>query len=90
MQPGRFQPVNLGTGRGHSVLEVIEAARTVTGRPIEFEKKPRREGDPPELVAGGDRAKRLLGWTPRHVDLVETVRHAWNWLEAHPRGYGGK
>jgi UDP-glucose-4-epimerase GalE len=87
LKPGEFLPVNLGTGRGNSVLEVIHAARAVTGRPIPFDAKPRREGDPPQLVAGGDRARRLLGWTPRHADIVETVRHAWSWLEKHPRGY---
>jgi len=87
MRPGTFEPVNLGTGRGNSVLEVIEAAREVTGRPIPFVARPRREGDPPRLVAGGDKARRLLGWTPRWVDIVDTVRHAWKWLEAHPRGY---
>ncbi|MSR46517.1 MAG: UDP-glucose 4-epimerase GalE [Planctomycetes bacterium] len=87
MKPGVFEPVNLGTGRGQSVLEVIAAARTVTGAPIPYQVLPRREGDPPALVAGGDKAKRFLGWTPRHVDIVETVRHAWNWLKAHPQGY---
>jgi UDP-glucose-4-epimerase GalE len=88
MKPGLFQPVNLGTKSGNSVLEVIAAARKVTGREIPYVVKPRREGDPPSLVAGGDKAKQLLGWTPKHVDIVETVRHAWTWLEKHPRGYG--
>ena len=88
MKPGVFEPVNLGTGRGNSVLEVIAAARQVTGAPIPYLVKPRREGDPPALVAGGDKAKRLLGWSPQHVDITETVRHAWNWLKAHPKGYG--
>jgi UDP-glucose-4-epimerase GalE len=88
MKPGIFEPVNLGTGRGNSVLEVIGAARTVTGKPIPFEKKPRREGDPPQLVAGGDKARRVLGWRPRFTDITETVGHAWKWLEAHPKGYG--
>ncbi len=87
MKPGVFEPVNLGTGRGASVLEVIGAARAVTGAPIPYQVLPRREGDPPALVAGGDKAKRFLGWTPRHVELVATVQHAWNWLKAHPRGY---
>ncbi len=90
LEPGRFQPVNLGTGRGHSVLEVIAAAREVTGLPIPYVVRPRREGDPPSLVAGGDRAKQLLGWVPKQTAIVETVRHAWNWLKAHPSGYGGR
>ncbi|MBL8842458.1 MAG: UDP-glucose 4-epimerase GalE [Planctomycetes bacterium] len=87
MKPGVFEPVNLGSGRGNSVLEVIAAARTVTGAAVPYQVKPRREGDPPALVGGVEKAKRLLGWTARYVDLAETVQHAWNWLKAHPRGY---
>jgi UDP-glucose-4-epimerase GalE len=87
MKPGVFEPVNLGTGRGNSVLEVIEAARAVTGRKIDFKVLPRRAGDPPELICGGDKAKRLLGWTPKWVEIVDTVRHAWKWLESHRSGY---
>jgi UDP-glucose 4-epimerase len=87
MKPGVFEPVNLGTGHGNSVLEVIEAARKVTGKPIEFVAKPRREGDPPELVAGGDRARQWLGWTPKWVDIDDTVKHAWTFLSTHPNGY---
>ncbi len=69
------------------MLEVIDAARRVTGRADPLRGLPRREGDPPALVAGGDKAKRLLGWHPRHADIVETVQHAWNFLSTHPKGY---
>jgi len=87
MKPGVFEPVNLGTGRGNSVLEVIAAARAVTGAALPYKVLPRREGDPPALVGGVEKAARLLGWKAKHCDIVETVRHAWNWLKAHPRGY---
>jgi UDP-glucose-4-epimerase GalE len=87
MKPGVFEPVNLGTGRGNSVLEVIAAARAVTGSPIPYKTLPRREGDPPALICGGDKAKRFLGWSAQYTDITETVRHAWNFLKSHPKGY---
>jgi UDP-arabinose 4-epimerase len=72
--------VNLGTGTGNSVREIIEGARAVTGLPIEPEYGPRRPGDPPRLVADRALAGRLLGWEPRHTDILETIGHAWNWM----------
>jgi len=78
---------NLGTGQGFSVLEVIEAARAVTGRPIAVEKGPRRPGDPPRLVANAVRAARALGWSPKHADLRTIIDTAWRWRLAHPHGY---
>lgn len=79
---------NLGTGRGHSVRAVIDAARRVTGRPIPSRAGPRRAGDPPVLVADPGRALRELGWRPVRSDLETIVRDAWRWHAAHPRGYG--
>lgn len=70
---------NLGNGLGHSVNEVIEAARRVTGRAIEVRDEPAREGDPPVLVADAARARRELGWAPRHDALDTIVAHAWQW-----------
>jgi UDP-glucose-4-epimerase GalE len=70
---------NLGSGSGHSVNEVIEAARRVTGRAIEVVDEPPREGDPPVLVADAARARRELGWAPRHTGLDTIVAHAWQW-----------
>jgi UDP-glucose 4-epimerase len=84
VQPAQL---NLGTGRGHSVREVVDACRRITGHEIPVEIGPRRPGDPPELVADGARAARALDWRPRYVDLDEIVRTAWNWHRAHPRGY---
>ncbi len=80
---------NLGNGSGFSVREVIEAAREVTGHSIPTVSAPRRPGDPPALVADASRARRLLGWSPRHPDLRAIVQHAWAWHRAHPRGYAG-
>jgi len=78
---------NLGTGQGYSVREVIEVARRVTGRPIEVRVAPRREGDPPILVAGGDRSRKLLGWKPARAAIEDIVSDAWAFMEAHPRGF---
>ncbi len=73
------QAINLGTGRGYSVREVIETARRVTGRDFKVREAPRRDGDPPELVAAVGRAKELLDWTASQSDLEGIVRTAWNW-----------
>ncbi len=76
---------NLGNGNGFSVAEVIEAARRVTGRDIVVSDAPRREGDPPRLVADARRAKSVLGWRP-HFDALETIiAHAWAWEQGTPR-----
>ena len=72
--------VNLGTGTGNSVREIIDAAREVTGLPIEPKIGPRRPGDPSRLVADRARAGQLLGWNPRHLDIRETIGHAWAWM----------
>lgn len=71
--------LNLGTGRGASVREVIEVARRVTGRRIRSVDAPRRPGDPPELVADATAARRTLGWVPRHSSLEAIVADAWRW-----------
>jgi UDP-glucose-4-epimerase GalE len=74
---------NLGTGRGHSVREVISAAERVTGRSIRYAMGPRRAGDPPVLVASPERAKKTLGWSPERPHLEDILRDAWSW---HARG----
>jgi UDP-glucose 4-epimerase len=79
--------LNLGTGTGYSVLEVIEAAKRVTGRPVPFEPAERRAGDPPRLVADAARARAVLGWSPKQPSLDLIVRSAWDWMQAHPDGY---
>ncbi len=71
---------NLGTGHGVSVRGVIDAARRVTGRKINVLTSPRREGDPPILIAEARLAAERLGWKPRYPGLDDSVGHAWNWL----------
>ena len=70
--------LNLGTGAGYSVLEVIEAAREITGRPIPAADAQRREGDPPALVAAADRARQVLGWQASRSDLLSLIASAWD------------
>jgi UDP-glucose 4-epimerase len=79
--------VNLGNGLGYSVLEVIEAARRVTGKEIEVKVEGRRPGDPSHLVSDSARARGVLGWRPRHPDLAAIIGSAWEWHSNHPRGY---
>lgn len=79
MKGGKSDSFNLGNGRGFSVKEVIETARKVSGREIRAEAAPRREGDPPRLIASSEKAKKVLGWKPEHTGLEEIVRTAWEW-----------
>lgn len=74
---------NLGNGKGFTVLEVINAARSVTGTNIQFRYAPRRPGDPPVLVASGEKARVLMGWAPVFTDIVDIIETAWRW---HRRG----
>ena len=78
---------NLGTGRPHSVREVIRAVERVTGRRVPTVPAPRRPGDPAVLYASADRIGRELGWRPAYVSLDELVETAWRWHAAHPRGF---
>lgn len=78
---------NLGNGGGFSVREVLAAAEAVTGAAIPHSIGPRREGDPPVLVASAQRVGAVLGWRPARPDLAEMVRSAWAWQERHPGGY---
>jgi UDP-glucose 4-epimerase len=80
-------PYNAGTGRGHSVREVIETVGRVVGRPVRWTASARRPGDPAALFASSDRLQRELGWRPRFADLDVIVRDAWRWHQKHPRGY---
>jgi len=83
---GGSESINLGNGEGYSVLEVIEAARRVTGREIKIEFDPPRAGDPTRLVADSTKARTVLGWTPVHK-LDAIIESAWKWHQAHPDGY---
>ncbi|MEV0060375.1 UDP-glucose 4-epimerase GalE [Nocardia sp. NPDC050718] len=81
-QPGSHRILNLGSGTGFSVREVISACERVTGLPIEAIDTPRRAGDPAVLIASSDRAIAELGWQPAHNDLDEIVSDAWEFLRS--------
>lgn len=73
--------LNLGTGTGNSVLEVVAAVRRAGGGDVPYAEAPRRAGDPPALVASAARAREVLGWTPRLTDIDTVVDTAWRWHE---------
>jgi UDP-glucose 4-epimerase len=79
LKGGSSDSFNLGTGRGFSVREVIEAARKVTGRRIKVSLSKKRPGDPPVLIAGSAKARRVLGWKPEYPGLNEIIGTAWRW-----------
>lgn len=79
--------VNLGTGTGFSVKEVVETARRITGHAIPVSIVARRAGDPPILVSGGTRARDVLGWVPQRPSIEDIVADAWRFQRTHPDGY---
>ena len=81
--------LNLGTGRGFSVREVIAAAEEVTGKKVPVEYGPRRAGDAVALYADATAARDTLGWEARFREPREIIETAWRWFEQHPDGYGG-
>jgi UDP-glucose 4-epimerase len=78
---------NVGTGRGYSVLEIVESVARVAGKRVPTIMAGRRAGDPAILVAGADKLRSETGWSPRFTDLDDVVGTAFRWREAHPRGY---
>ena len=84
---GASEFINLGNGHGYSVLEVIEAVRKVTRKPLDATIAPRRTGDPSHLIADAAKAKTVLGWKPQFADLESMIESAWNWHKANPSGY---
>ena len=81
------QVYNLGNGEGFSVMEVIEAARRITGAAIPIKICPRRAGDPEKLVASCALAKASIGWEPLYPELEDIIDSAWQWQKKHPQGY---
>src|SRR5205814_10096174 len=75
---GKSHVINLGTGHGTTVKELLDRVGRVAGRSIDVKYGPRREGDPPALVADNTLAKGCIGWTPRH-DFASIVDTAWKW-----------
>lgn len=87
LTPGANLQMNLGTGKGTSVMEVIQACRNVTGHPIPIEIGPRRPGDPACLIADSTLAQKTLSWKPKYTDIQDIVQTAWAWHQSHPQGY---
>ncbi len=83
---GRTTACNLGTGKGASVREIIDAAEAVTGLPVPVEYGERREGDPPELVADASWAEELLGWKAEITDIRTIIETAWAWMDGERKG----
>jgi UDP-glucose 4-epimerase/UDP-arabinose 4-epimerase len=78
---GASDQFNVGTGSGHSVLEMIRSVEETTGRKVPYTVGPRREGDPPALVANSDKLRKILGWSPRFPGVREIVDSAWKFEE---------
>ncbi|MAT68818.1 MAG: UDP-glucose 4-epimerase GalE [Planctomycetaceae bacterium] len=87
IEPGQGLHLNLGTGAGASVQEVIQACREVTGHEIPARVVDRRPGDPDMLVADASLARKTLGWEPKFVGIKPIVESAWAWHQAHPQGF---
>ena len=84
---GESDVFNLGSGQGFTVNEMIEVARKVTGHPIPVKVSPRRAGDPAQLIASSEKARRVLGWKPELDSVEAIISSAWTWHQGHPRGY---
>lgn len=78
---------NLGSSTGFSNLEILKAAREVTGKEIPAEIAGRRGGDPDTLIAASDKARKVLGWQPEFDDIKKIIATAWKWHSTHPNGY---
>jgi len=79
---------NLGSGGGYSNMEILNAARSVTGLELAAVIGQRRGGDPDTLIASSEKAERVLGWTRRYTGIEDIIAAAWRWHERHPNGYG--
>lgn len=86
-ETGDFQAYNVGTGQGHSVQEVIDTTRKVTGKEIKVRYLPRRSGDQAATVAASEKVRKELGWNPQFASIESIIKSAWEWKLAHPHGY---
>ena len=85
--PDRFRIFNMGSGTGFSVLQVVEMVEKVTGRALQRNRLPRRAGDPAQLVATSEKVVKELNWKPKYPTLEAILESAWQWHQAHPKGY---
>jgi UDP-glucose-4-epimerase GalE len=83
LEESSFKAFNLGNGTGYSVRQVIDRAGFITGKPLPWQAAPRREGDPPSLVADATAAAGALGWNPTYSALDDMIEHAWKFLTEH-------
>jgi UDP-glucose 4-epimerase len=86
VRTNRSTVYNLGSGKGYSVQEVVDATKRICGRDFKVEYGPRRPGDPTAVYADRSKAERELGWKPRY-DLNTILETAWRWHSSHPNGY---
>lgn len=89
-QGGASDAFNLGSSTGFSNLQILEAARNVTGKEIPAEKADRRPGDPDTLIASSEKARNVLGWKPAFDDIEKIIETAWAWHSSHPNGYNDR
>ncbi len=86
-QGGKSEIFNLGSSQGFSVKELVDTARSITGKEIPAVIGPRRAGDPSTLIASSTKAREILGWNPARTSIEEIMKDAWNWHLTHPDGY---
>ncbi|KAJ8548990.1 hypothetical protein K7X08_032353 [Anisodus acutangulus] len=87
-RPGKVGIYNVGTGRGRSVKEFVEACKVATGVPIKVDFLPRRPGDYAEVYSDPTKIRNELNWTAKYTDLQESLQVAWRWQKSHLNGYG--
>ena len=86
---GGSEIVNLGSGEGYTVKEILAAAQKVVGKPIPHKIVARRAGDPAKLVASNKKAAQVLGFTPEMTEIGDMIASAWEWHSKHPAGFSG-
>ena len=79
LESSRSEFINLGTNTGYSVLEIINKTEAITGKKVQYKKRPKRKGDVPVLLASNEKAEKLLGWKLSHSDIGTILQTAWNW-----------
>lgn len=87
---GESNYFNLGSEKGFSVREIIEAAKNITGKDFKIIEEGRRSGDPAILIASSQKCQKVLGWKPCHSTIEEIITSAWNWHRNHPQGFSNK
>ncbi len=86
---GTLLPLNVGSGSGYSVQQIVDAAEKAVGKPIQRVEAERRKGDPPTLIADTTAIRERLGWRPKR-DIEKILADAWAWHSTHPNGYGDR